>query len=134
MALVRSFRPDQNRTSPPWQRRPQSDQIRGDYTIRMRSSWDGAERGDSEGEIYVLVLYLPVVAVLQPVADLVFGLEQEVFESGRSLPANAQLVLQHPHAADAHTRRRVRGHWRRKRVDEVNSVLFNSKIHNNDSK
>lgn len=50
-----------------------------------------------------LVLYLPVLAVFQSVTDLVFGLKQEVFEGGRSLPANAQLVFQLAHAADDHT-------------------------------
>lgn len=59
--------------------------------------------------------YLPVLAVLQPVADLVFGLEQEVLESGRSLPANAQLVFQLPDAADCHSGGWVRGHWRTQR-------------------
>lgn len=39
------------------------------------------------------VLYLPVLAILQPVADLVFGLKQEVFESRRGLPADTQLVF-----------------------------------------
>lgn len=63
-------------------------------------------------QLRVLVLYLPVLAVLQSVADLVFGLKQEVFESGRGLPANAQLVLQLPDTTDGHAGWRVCGHWR----------------------
>lgn len=80
----------------------------------MRNSCGGAEvahlfaRTRQREQIYVLltcplVLYLPVLAVFQPVTDLVFGLKQEVFEGGRSLPANTQLVLQLAHAAHDHT-------------------------------
>lgn len=80
----------------------------------MRNSCGSAEvahlfaRTRQREQIYVLltcplVLYLPVLAVFQPVTDLVFGLKQEVFEGGRSLPANAQLVFQLAHAADDHT-------------------------------
>ena len=54
-------------------------------------------------ELRVLVLYLPVLAVLQSVADLVFGLKEEVFEGGWGLPANAQLVLQLADTTDSHT-------------------------------
>lgn len=80
----------------------------------MRNSCGGAEVAyllappRRREQIYVLltcplVLYLPVLAVFQSVTDLVFGLEQEVFEGGRGLPANAQLVFQLAHAADHHT-------------------------------
>lgn len=80
----------------------------------MRNSCGGAEVAHllaptrQREQIYVLltcplVLYLPVLAVFQSVTDLVFGLKQEVFEGGRSLPANAQLVLQLAQAADQHT-------------------------------
>lgn len=47
--------------------------------------------------------YLPVLAVLQPVADLILGLKQEVFESRWGLPANTELVLQLANATDRHT-------------------------------
>lgn len=73
------------------------------------------------GEIHVLrtmcvlVLYLPVLAVFQSVADLVFGLEQEVFESRRGLPTDAQLVFQQPDAAHRHTCWGVCGHWETRR-------------------
>lgn len=80
----------------------------------MRNSCGGAEVAHllaptrQREQIYVpltcpLVLYLPVLAVFQSVTDLVFGLKQEVFEGGRSLPANTQLVLQLAQAADQHT-------------------------------
>lgn len=109
-----------------WQWRPQSDEITGDYGVRMRNSCGSAEvahlfaRTRQREQIYVLLtcpldLYLPVLAVFQPVTDLVFGLKQEVFEGGRSLPANTQLVFQLAHAADNHTWWRVRGHWGRKK-------------------
>lgn len=62
--------------------------------------------------VNVFVLYLPVLAVLQSVADLVFGLEQEVFESWMGLPADAELVFQLPDATHGHARRRVGGHCR----------------------
>lgn len=103
------------------QRRPQSGQIRGDFTIRMRNSWGAAEVMILTVGVADLcscppvLFYLPVLAVLQPVADLVFGLEQEVLESRRGLPANAQLVFQLPDAADCHSCGRVRGHWRTQR-------------------
>lgn len=119
--------PDENLTSrcmsdesqPIWQRRPPSDYIRGDYSIRMRNSCSDISVcvwGTRNRDLCLRrPIYLPVLAVLQSVADLVFGLEQEVFESGRSLPANTQLVLQLTDTTDSHARRRVRGHWRKRR-------------------
>lgn len=64
------------------------------------------------------VVYLPVLAVLKSVADLIFGLKQEIFESGRGLPANTQLVFQLADTTDGHTCRRVGGHWKEEETRE----------------
>lgn len=57
----------------------------------------------------VMPTHLPLRAVLHPVLDLVLGLEEEILERRRGAPAHAQLVLQVPHPADVHVRRRVGG-------------------------
>lgn len=61
-------------------------------------------------ELRVLVLYLPVLAVLQSVADLVFGLKQDVLELGGARPADRQLVLEVANTIHLHVGRRVCSH------------------------
>lgn len=53
--------------------------------------------------------YLPLDAVLQPVADLVLGLKEEVLEGRWGAPADAQLILQVTHAAHVEVPRGVGG-------------------------
>lgn len=64
------------------------------------------------------VNYLPIGAVFKPVADLVLGLEEIVFESRWSSPTYGQLIVQIAHAAHVYVGRRIRRHWTE---DEKNS-------------
>ena len=50
----------------------------------------------------VCIAHLPVLTVLQALAYLVLGLEQEVLEGRWGLPADAQLVFQIPDTANTH--------------------------------
>lgn len=54
--------------------------------------------------------HLPVSAVLQSVAYLIFGLKQDVLELGGDGPADRQLVLELADAIDLHVGGRVCGH------------------------
>lgn len=56
--------------------------------------------------------YLPIGAVFKPVADLVLGLEEIVFEGRRSSPTYNQLIIEIAHAAHVHIRWRIRRHWK----------------------
>lgn len=53
--------------------------------------------------------HLPLVAVLQSVAYLIFGLEQDVLQIGGAGPADGQLVIQVAHTAHVHVSGRVCG-------------------------
>lgn len=60
----------------------------------------------------MVLQYLPLGAVFKPVAYLVLGLEEIVFEGGWSSPANEQLIIQITHAAHVNISGRIRRHWR----------------------
>lgn len=58
--------------------------------------------------------HLPFSAVLQSVADLIFGLKQDVLELGGAGPVDRQLVVQVANATYLHVGRRICGHWTEK--------------------
>lgn len=126
------FSPDQNLTSPAINSsgRGGFNQTRLQLITTLRWETDGTVQTKRTNFcLYnsVLVLYLPVLAVLQSVADLVFSLEQEVFESRRSFPANTQLVLQLPDSTHSHTWWRICSHWRKKRLRGLVTKNISSK-------
>lgn len=55
--------------------------------------------------------YLPICAVFKPVADLVLGLEEIVFEGRGSSPSDGQLIVQITHTAHMHIGWRICRHW-----------------------
>lgn len=63
--------------------------------------------------------HLPFGAVFQSVANLIFGLEQDVLELGGVGPADRQLVLEVADTTRPHVGRRVCGHCKNKRLQCV---------------